>query len=66
MIFSGLVGATGAGLILDYFKLFKEVAVVFLSLGMLSFVWFLEVITSFIPSFLRSATIVYKMHGVCC
>lgn len=42
MVFSGLVGATCAGLIIDFFKLFKEVAVVSLSLGMLCFIWFTE------------------------
>ena len=43
MIFSGLVGATLAGLLIDYTKLFKEVAVVSLSFGILSFIWFTEV-----------------------
>ena len=45
MIFCGLVGATLAGLLIDFTKLFKEVAVVSLGLGILSFVWFTEVST---------------------
>lgn len=43
MIFSGLVGATCGGLIIDYFKLFKEVAVVSFSLALLCLIWFLQV-----------------------
>ena len=45
MIFCGLVGATLAGLLIDFTKLFKDVAVVSLGLGILSFVWFTEVST---------------------
>ena len=44
MIFCGLVGATIAGVIIDYTKKYKEVAVVTLSLALLCFVWFTEVI----------------------
>jgi len=43
MIFSGLVGATIAGLVIDHFKLFKEVAVISFSLALLCLIWFLEV-----------------------
>ena len=43
-IFSGLVGATCGGLLIDFFKLFKEVAVVSLSLAMLCLIWFIQVI----------------------
>lgn len=43
MIFSGMVGAVLAGLVLDYTKLFKEVAVVAYTLAILSFIWFYEV-----------------------
>lgn len=42
MVFSGLVGATCAGLIIDFFKLFKEVAVISFSLAMLCLIWFIE------------------------
>lgn len=41
-IFSGLVGATCGGLLIDFFKLFKEVAVVSLSLAMLCLIWFIQ------------------------
>ncbi len=43
MIFSGMIGAVVGGLILDYSKRFKEVAVVSYSLAILSFIWFYEV-----------------------
>ena len=43
MIFCGLVGATAAGVFLDYTKLFKDVAVISLSFAILSLVWFSEV-----------------------
>lgn len=43
MIFSGMIGATLGGIILDFSKLFKEVAVVSYSLAILSFIWFYEV-----------------------
>ena len=43
MIFCGLIGATCAGFIIDYFKIFKEVAVVSFSLAILSMIWFVEV-----------------------
>ena len=43
MIFSGLIGATCAGLIVDHFKIFKEVAVVCFSVAVLCLVWFVEV-----------------------
>lgn len=43
MIFCGLVGATLAGILIDYTKLFKEVAVVSLCFGVLCFIWFTEV-----------------------
>ncbi len=43
MIFSGLVGATCGGLLIDYFKLFKEVAVISFSAALLCLTWFLEV-----------------------
>jgi FLVCR family MFS transporter 7 len=45
MIFCGLVGATLAGLLIDYTKLFKEIATVSLCLAILSLVWFTEVFT---------------------
>ena len=43
MVFSGVVGATCGGFVIDYFKLFKEVMVVCFSLGLLCFIWFIEV-----------------------
>lgn len=43
MIFSGLIGATCGGLIIDYLKLFKDVAVVSFSAALLCLVWFVEV-----------------------
>ena len=43
MIFAGLIGATIAGLIIDYTKKYKEVAVVTLSIALLCFIWFTEV-----------------------
>lgn len=43
MIFCGVVGATIVGVIIDYTKLFKEVAVVSLSLAVICFIWFFEV-----------------------
>ena len=43
MIFCGLVGATLAGLLIDYTKLFKDIAVVSLGFALLSFIWFTEV-----------------------
>ena len=43
MIFFGLVGATLAGIIIDYTKLFKEVSVVSIAFAVLSFVWFMQV-----------------------
>ena len=43
MIFCGLVGATIAGLLIDYTKRFKEITVVTLSLAILCLIWFTEV-----------------------
>ena len=43
MIFLGLVGATIAGLIIDYTKKFKEVAVITLAMAILCLIWFMEV-----------------------
>lgn len=43
MIFSGLGGATVAGLLIDYTKKFKEIGVVSLTLATLSLIWFVEV-----------------------
>ena len=43
MVFCGLVGATIAGLLIDYTKKFKEIAVVTLSLAILCLIWFTEV-----------------------
>ena len=43
MIFLGLVGATIAGLIIDYTKKFKEVAVISLAMAILCLIWFMEV-----------------------
>ena len=43
MIFCGLVGATVAGLLIDYTKLFKDVATVALCFAVLSLIWFSEV-----------------------
>ncbi|CAI8033190.1 Uncharacterized protein B0416.5 [Geodia barretti] len=57
MIFCGLVGATLAGLLIDFTKLFKEVAVVSLGLGILSFVWFTEVFTSHNEPYLIGASL---------
>ena len=43
MIFCGLVGATIAGLLIDYTKKFKEITVITLSLAILCLIWFMEV-----------------------
>ena len=43
MVFCGLVGATIAGLVIDYTKLYKEVAVVTLACATFCFAWFFEV-----------------------
>ena len=43
MIFCGLVGATIAGLLIDYTKKFKEITVVTLSMAILCLIWFMEV-----------------------
>jgi len=43
MIFSGMVGALLAGFLLDYTKLFKEVAVVSYAMATICIVWFYEV-----------------------
>ena len=43
MIFSGMIGAFLAGLVIDFTKAFKEVAVVSYSLAILAFIWFYEV-----------------------
>ena len=45
MIFSGMLGAFIASLVLDYTKLFKEVAVVTYGCAIFSMVWFYEVRT---------------------
>lgn len=46
MIFVGMIGAVVSSVVLDYSKLFKEVAVVSYSFSVLSFIWFYEVCTS--------------------
>lgn len=43
MIFCGLVGATMAGVFIDYTKLFKDVAILSLCFAILSLIWFSEV-----------------------
>lgn len=43
MIFCGLIGATIAGLLIDYTKRFKEITVVSLSMAILCLIWFMEV-----------------------
>jgi len=43
MVFVGLVGATIGGVVLDMTKLYKEVTVVTLSLGLICFIWFVQV-----------------------
>ena len=43
MIFCGLVGATIAGLLIDYTKRFKEITVITLSFAILCLIWFMEV-----------------------
>ena len=45
MIFCGLVGATVAGLLIDYTKWFKEIAAVSLCFAILCLIWFTEVST---------------------
>ena len=50
MIFCGLVGATIAGLFIDYTKLFKDVAVVAFGFAILCLVWFTEVSLPLIAS----------------
>ena len=57
MIFCGMVGALFAGLILDYTKFFKGVAVTTYALAILSFIWFYEVITLICKEFLAVATL---------
>ena len=46
MIFCGLVGATIAGVIIDYTKKYKETAVISVAFSVLCFVWFMEVGTN--------------------
>ena len=43
MIFCGMVGATIAGLIIDYTKRYKDITVVTLGVAILCMVWFMEV-----------------------
>ena len=43
MIFLGLIGSTIAGLIADYTKKFKEIAVFTLAMAILCMIWFMEV-----------------------
>ena len=43
MIFCGMAGATIAGLVIDYTKWYKDVAVVSLTMAILCFIWFYEV-----------------------
>ena len=43
MVFCGMVGATIAGVLIDYTKRFKEITVVTLSLAILCMIWFMEV-----------------------
>lgn len=43
MIFCGMLGALIGGLILDYSKLFKEVAILSYSFAIFAFIWFYEV-----------------------
>lgn len=43
MIFSGMIGAVVGGLLIDYFKLFKDVAVGAYSAAIFAFIWFYEV-----------------------
>jgi hypothetical protein len=49
MIFCGLVGATIAGLLIDYTKKFKEITVVTLALAILCLIWFTEVTLHITP-----------------
>ena len=58
MIFTGLIGATIAGLIIDYTKKYKEVAVVSVGLALLCFIWFMEVRVCLCVSVLNYATLV--------
>ena len=48
MIFLGLIGATIAGLIADYTKKFKEIAVFTFAMAIFCMIWFMEV--SLFPS----------------
>ncbi len=43
MIFFGLGGATVAGIIIDYTKMYKDVSVVCMGFAVLSLVWFMQV-----------------------
>ncbi len=43
MIFFGLGGATVAGIIIDYTKMYKDVSVVSMGFAVLSLVWFMQV-----------------------
>ena len=43
MIFCGMVGATIAGVLIDYTKRFKDITVVTLALAILCMIWFMEV-----------------------
>ena len=56
MIFAGMIGAVVGGLVLDYSKLFKEVAVVSYSLAIVSFIWFYEVSYSPVAMVLTNTT----------
>ncbi len=43
MIFFGLGGATVAGIIIDYTKMYKDVSIVSIGFAIISLVWFMEV-----------------------
>ncbi len=43
MIFFGLGGATVAGIIIDYTKMYKDVSIVSIGCAIISLVWFMEV-----------------------
>lgn len=69
MIFSGLGGATVAGLLIDYTKRFKEIGVVSLTLASFSLIWFVQVNISLdnvhILTKLYKYTVCMYVYNVC-
>ena len=64
MIFCGLIGATIAGLLIDYTKRFKEITIVSLSMAILCLIWFMEV--SELPKIYISILVVNIVSNCAC